>query len=498
MNWIAFVLVLTGVPVLWGAGPMTIGLTGSGAAIEGSSVSGSSSDVPTVLLIGGLEGDGASSRIVGDEVRRFESIPAAHRRFRLLAIPLANPQKARVMFPPQGVAYRDNPEAHYLWRWIGTHAPDLVLVAGEDFGLAEALTGNAAAGMGRIPARRVEARAGLLSEVRDVGMSEAHQELKRRVARSPRQVAEGLAPYYGHELPEAVYIPAVALIGRIRLGQISDVKRIVAPYVDGTRDSLAKATGSHLAGHLVFAELAERTGEARYLDRVRAAADLAFTPSGEMREAMPLHMEMSDAVFMGCPILAKAGKLTGDRKYFDMTWRHLQFMQKLCLRPDGIYRHSPLDAAAWGRGNAFPALGVALALSDFPANHPAFPEMRLAFQKHMQALAGFQDDNGMWREVIDVRGAYPELSATAMIGTAMARGIQRGWLDAGSYQPRVERAWRAVAERVAVDGKLIDVCEGTGKQTSLEAYLHRAAILDRDPRGGAMALLFSTELAGLR
>jgi hypothetical protein len=44
----------------------------------------------------------------------------------------------------------------------------------------------------------------------------------------------------------------------------------------------------------------------------------------------------------------------------------------------------------------------------------------------------------------------------------------------------------------------VDVCEGTGKQKSLLDYLNRAAILDRDPRGGAMALLFATEMAGLK
>jgi len=44
----------------------------------------------------------------------------------------------------------------------------------------------------------------------------------------------------------------------------------------------------------------------------------------------------------------------------------------------------------------------------------------------------------------------------------------------------------------------VDVCESTGKQPSLDDYLNRFAILDRDPRGGGMALLLSTEIAGLR
>ena len=47
-------------------------------------------------------------------------------------------------------------------------------------------------------------------------------------------------------------------------------------------------------------------------------------------------------------------------------------------------------------------------------------------------------------------------------------------------------------------GVLLDVCESTNKQRTQQDYLHRAAILDRDPRGGGMALIFATEMAGLK
>jgi unsaturated rhamnogalacturonyl hydrolase len=290
----------------------------------------------------------------------------------------------------------------------------------------------------------------------------------------------------------------MSLIGQIRLGRLQEVERAVAPFVNGSKDSLAKASSSHLAGHLVFAELAERTGDRRYVELVRKAADLGFTDAGAMRESMPLHNEMSDSVFMGCPILAAAGKLTHDRKYFAMALRHLQFMQKLCLRPDGLYRHSPLDPAAWGRGNAFPALGLALTLSRLPPDDPAFPAILQSYRAHMNALAPYQDENGMWRQVIDLPGSYPEFSATAMIATAMLYGIRGGWLEASRYQPRVDKAWTAIKARISPDGTLVDVCESTGKQPSVDDYLNRFAILDHDPRGGGMALLLATEIAGLR
>ncbi len=487
-----------GIPghLLAAADTIEAGLTGKGAVIGAIVVPGPPRAVPTVLLVGGLTGEDRSTVAVRQQVQAFEAIKPDRRRFRLIAIALANPDRAVLAFPPVGIAYRDNPEAHALWRWIGTQAPDLVLIAGDqDYGLAQALSQNAVAGIGRIPARVVAPRPGMLRSVKAIPVSDARQEMERRLRRTPGQLARELAQYYGHDFDQAAYIQAVALIGQLRLGNQAEVEQLVSPFADGSKDSLARATSPTLAGHLVFAALAERTHDQRYMRLVRKTADLGFTASGEMKESMPLHEEMSDSVFMACPILASAGKLTGDTRYFDMAARHFAFMQKLCLRGDGLYRHSPLTDAAWGRGNAFPALGLAWTLSDFPKDHPQRNQMVRDFQNHMARLARFQESNGMWREVIDQPGAYPEYSATAMIATAMLLGITNGWLESASYRPRVDQAWRAILARTGSDGRLIDVCESTGKQKTLRDYLHRAAILDRDARGGAMALLFATELA---
>ena len=464
----------------------SVGLTSSGTRID-AAITGSGSR--TVLLLGGLNGSDESAKMVAQEARDFEG------PFRLIAIPIANPDRNKLVFPPTGVAYRDNPESHALWRWIAMQAPDLVLIAGDDdFGLSGALEKSEA---GEIPARRVAAKPGILKTFpKEIPESAAHREIERRQTRSPRDVAAELAKTYGHDFAEPSYIPAIALIAQLRLGNLADVERIVEPFADGSKNSLARPNSPGLAGHLIFAALAERTADPRYVKLVRKVADLGFDESGEMKESMPLHDEMSDSVFMGCPILAKAGKLTGEQKYFNMSARHFRFMATLDRRPDGIYRHSPLSEAAWGRGNAFPALGLALTLADFPADHHDFPALLAAFRAHMAALSKFQDADGMWHEVIDEPASYAEFSATAMIATAMLMGVRHHWLDE-SYQARVDRAWRAIARRIGPEGRLMDVCESTGKQKSLADYLRRAAIAGQDPRGGAMAMLFATEMAGL-
>ena len=493
-----FVLLTIATLTIAGADHRDVGLAQKGTRIEASIVEGATANAPTVMLISGLGGNDESSRAAADELRKYDAQPQNRRTFRLIALTVANPEKSPLAFPPTGVAYRENAESNALWRWIGIQAPDLVIVAGEDSGLTAALSQNAVAGVDKIQARRVESKAGMLDSLpKDIGTSDAHREITRRLSRSPQQLADELAMVYGHDFDQLTYLPGMALIGQMRLGHVAEVQQLAARCLDG-RDNLARASSLTLAGHLVFAELAERTKDARYIELVRKAANTGFNPDGSMKESMPYHDEMSDSVFMAIPILAKAGKLTGDTKYFDMAARHLAFMQKLVRRPDGLYRHSPLTDAAWGRGNAFPALGLTLTLSEFPKDHPGYNAFLQSYQQLMAKLAQYQTEDGLWREVIDHPGAYEEFTATAMIATSMLRGIRNGWIDARTYQPRVDKAWRAILQRVGANGVLFNVCESTNKQNTLDDYLHRAAILDRDPRGGGMAMIFATEMAGLK
>jgi unsaturated rhamnogalacturonyl hydrolase len=476
-----------------------IGLSTRHALIEGVSIPGRQGSTATVLIIGGLGGRDASVEEVRAAVASYEREPRRRRSFQLLAIALANPDGAALQFPPTGNAYHDQPESHVLWRWIGVHAPDEVLVAGRDpAGLAAALATQTVAEVGRIPSRAYERGDldRLASEA--IEASEAHREITRRLARTPLELAQELASHYGRDFNQPIYVESIALTAQLRLGHLKEVEQLVEPYVDGKRDSLARPNSLVFAGHLLFGELARRTGDPRYLARVRAAADYGFEADGRMKEAMPFHGGFSDSLFMGTDILAQAGALTGERRYFDMAARHIEFMRRLDLRPDGLYRHHPGTEVAWARGNAFAAIGLANALSDFPPKHPAFTRLLGEYRAHIAALLARQDRDGMWRNVIDVRGSYSEFSATAMIAYAMQRGIERGWLPKRRYGPAVERAWQAVAARVGPQGSLVDVCESTARAQTLDDYMSRTAILGPDPRGGAMALMLATELAGLK
>ncbi|MGZ0169128.1 MAG: glycoside hydrolase family 88 protein [Planctomycetales bacterium] len=541
----------------------SIGVTRQGVAIPAFLTNGMldvSSDRTRILIVSNLAPDSATSKRLVAEWNSFCSgrpDSASRNQIELGIVPFANPDHVETAsvdpssditnaewstgFPPTGSAYNDgkNSERHYLWRWIGMLAPDIVvvvrdgkrdtLVVPESFkghrlgisgnwsirsakadSLAGALTAGRPADVAKVPAVEflTGGRAPLLRGfVQMAGSirSDARQELLRRKTRSPTAVATELAKVYGHDLNSVAYIPALALLGRVRLSELTEddshlknVLKIVEPYVSGEKSSLgSRPSGSTLSGHLIFGELAKATSDKRFIRLTKVAADLGFDDDGQLRESMPFHNEMSDAVFMGTPILVQAGRLTGESKYFDMADRHSKFMLKLNFRQDGLHQHSPLDPehTAWGRGNGFPALGLALSLSDMPSGSKHLPSMTSAYREHLLAMIDHQDEMGMWHQIVDRPESYREFTVTCMTTFAIVRGLRNSWLDRQTFEPFVQRAWESIKCRVGPNGKLVDVCTGTGKQKKRRAYYDRTAILGKDDRGGAMALMVSTELA---
>lgn len=393
-----------------------------------------------------------------------------------------------LVFPPPGPAFLPpHAEAHAIWRWIGLSAPDLVVVPNSPAGknLAAALAENDPAGVGRIPVSTTYQS--------PTSPSPARLAMTARLARSPDEILTSLLQHYGKKL-DGNYIDALALITRLRFEGHASLTGKHSPHKIA-RDFLTTAklptNSGHIAGTLLYGEISEPWAK----DRVVAVAELAFAADGKALEAMPLHNEMSDAVFMGGPLLARAGALTDDDRYFDQCLRHVRFMQELCLRPDGLYRHSPLNDGAWGRGNGFPALGLAIILDNFPEKHPHRPELVDMAQKHLRALAPYQDADGLWHNLIDRPESYAEFTATAMIGVCIATGLRQGWLEESEWQSPLQQAWQAIKGRISNDGlTFANVCTGTGKQKNLEDYYFRDAILGRDDRGAAMACLLAMEM----
>jgi hypothetical protein len=403
-------------------------------------------------------------------------------------------------FPPKGPAFAPgNAAAHAIWRWIGLAAPDAVFVPDTPEGraLGEALATHPPAGVGMVDVfiNRTSAAGSRESTVlphADNDLPTAKADMLERVSRKPGEVLQQIASAYGDRF-DGSYIEALAIIARAEGGLTHRAADLARTHLE--KNTALPKNGGEIAGTLLYAMIDEEWAK----KRVVAVADMAFDPEGRPLEAMPHHAEMSDAVFMAGPVLAHAGRITGERRYFDQALSNYRFIAGLCRRPDGIYRHSPLDEAAWGRGNGFPALGLALTLQQFPKDHAGYAEMRDALVTHLGALAPHQDSDGMWHQVIDHPDSYAELTATAMIAYAIATALGEGWLeDRGEWESRLDAAWSSAKMYVANDGRtFVNVCTGTGKQPTLEDYYRREAILGPDGRGAAMMMMLAAKLKDL-
>ena len=426
----------------------------------------------------------------------------------------------KLEFPPvKGFFdHPEQPESRYLWRWVAYQAPDLLLqVRGGDVlsigtppsgSLAAAMAGGSELGTVAAvfaTARDTDGVAVIQHALQKTGIarpSEIRATLAARVARDPLDIARVLA----HRYPQNAivsYIPSVAWANTLRLAEATKDDSLKAKVLEQVRPWLSRERplfGERIAltaaaGTLIYAELAAR-GE-------QAARDLAVQGAEAARKLRPNGLAehgggWTDDMFMASAILSRTGRMPGREHDLEHIANFLVSYAGRLQRPDGIFVHFTDGSVPWGRGNGFAALGLTEALTALPPSHPSRTRVLEIYRRHMSALRGAQAPDGMWRQVIDEPGAYREESSTAMILTAMARGVRLGWLDANTYGPVIDRAWPALAAHITEDGGVVDISTSTGSGPNLRFYLDRTAISGFDDRGGAMGLLASMEMHEFR
>jgi rhamnogalacturonyl hydrolase YesR len=99
----------------------------------------------------------------------------------------------------------------------------------------------------------------------------------------------------------------------------------------------------------------------------------------------------------------------------------------------------------------------------------------------------------MWRQLIDKEEAWKETSSTAMFGYAITVGVKKGLLPKDKFIPAYQKAWLSLVEYINEDGKVTDVCAGTGKSDDVNYYLNRPRNTG-DLHGQAPVLWFAYSL----
>ncbi|WP_088655724.1 glycoside hydrolase family 88/105 protein [Geofilum rhodophaeum] len=187
-----------------------------------------------------------------------------------------------------------------------------------------------------------------------------------------------------------------------------------------------------------------------------------------------------DDLFMSVPALAYMGHYSGDDAYFDDAVKQvLQFSGRMFNESNQLFMHGWIQDMEehpqfhWARANGWAVMTMVELLEVLPENYAGRAEVLALLQKHIRGLANHQGEDGFWHQLIDRNDSYLETSATAIYVYAIARAINRGYVDAQVYGPMVTLAWNAVAGQVNEKGQVEGTCVGTGMGFDPSFYYYR-------------------------
>ncbi len=200
-----------------------------------------------------------------------------------------------------------------------------------------------------------------------------------------------------------------------------------------------------------------------------------------------------DDIWMIGSLQIQAYRATGKQIYLDRAAKEIvAYLEKL-QQPNGLFHHGENAPFFWGRGNGWVAAGLAILISELPKNHPDYPAIESGYVKMMNSLLNYQTEEGMWRQLVDVDSSWVETSSSAMFGYAFIVGVKKGVLPGKDFKPAYEKAWLSLVDYITDDGKISDVCVGTGQSLDINYYLDRPTVIG-DLHGQAPMLWFAYEL----
>lgn len=110
----------------------------------------------------------------------------------------------------------------------------------------------------------------------------------------------------------------------------------------------------------------------------------------------------------------------------------------------------------WSRGNGWVMGGLVQVLQELPQNHPTRPFYLSLFKEMSARLIQLQQPDGLWRASLLDPAAYPggEASGSGFDCYALAWGLNQGLLDKATYLPVVQKAWVALDGCVSAEGRV--------------------------------------------
>jgi unsaturated rhamnogalacturonyl hydrolase len=232
-----------------------------------------------------------------------------------------------------------------------------------------------------------------------------------------------------------------------------------------------------------------------------------------------------DGLFMGAPFYAEYTKMfNGPAADYDDVAKQFRLIDEhLYDERTGLFWHgwdekkvqewadrtTGLSSNFWGRALGWYAMACVDVLDFLPKDHKARPEIIAELKKVCDGVVKWQDPaSGLWWQVLDKGGKpgnYLEATASSMFVYTMAKGVNRGYLSARTYEPAILKGYTGIIEKLIktdATGKvsLTRCCSvaglGYGRDGSYEYYL-REPVVDNDLKGVGPFILAGIELQRL-
>src|SRR5512145_2657172 len=251
-------------------------------------------------------------------------------------------------------------------------------------------------------------------EYRDCRRSGVDEFLNLPSGASARQVGKQLAENFtrrSFEHPDGfiVYPEVCTWYGALTLAQLTGdsglrdkLVRKFDPLLthEGARHISPQAHVDYRVFGAVPLELYLQTKIPAFLDLGRSFADRQWestTPDGITTEAR----YWIDDMYMITMLQVQAWRATGESKYLDRAaLAMVAYLEKL-QQPNGLFLHAPDAPYYWSRGNGWMAAGMAELLRALPEKHPQRERILEGYRHMMRSLLDYQDDGGLWHQLLD-------------------------------------------------------------------------------------------------
>ncbi|HEX8606250.1 MAG TPA: glycoside hydrolase family 88 protein [Pseudoduganella sp.] len=202
---------------------------------------------------------------------------------------------------------------------------------------------------------------------------------------------------------------------------------------------------------------------------------------GTMARKRPQAVSLwGDDMYMAIPALAEMGRMTGERKYFDLAVANVTGMSERLYNPQlnifthGWHEHSPnVPRFYWARANGWAVVAMSDLLDVLPKDHPGYDKVLNQLRSTLKGIAELQSGNGLWHQMIDRNDSYLETSASAMFTYVIAHAINQGWISPTTYGSIAQAGWTALTTKITDKGEVEGTCVGTTLASDQIYYYNR-------------------------